>query len=298
MSDFQFVQNPLSKKWIILAPRRAKRPDVAKGSEPVCPFCLGREKEEKELYRVGGIYPDANWQIRIIPNKFPFAPIHEIIIHSSDHHKNFGELPLSAVELILQTYRLRYNLHKNTGQPYIFHNRGEAGGESLPHAHTQLAVIPHDVKMDFVRLASDGDLPNVAKGQQKQETKYFILFCPKSSQWPDEVWIAPRLRGRTFGEIMDEEIVDLSSILNRLISILGIRHGNEFPFNFYIYPGGDWYLRIVPRLKVLGGFEIGTGIFINTQDPIETIEFIKEHFENPNIEKIKTIHQASYSKRA
>ena len=99
------------------------------------------------------------------------------------------------------------------------------------------------------------------------------------------------------GEIKDREIIDLAIILPRLIRIFNLRHGLEFPFNFYIYPGGDWYLRIIPRVKVLGGFEIGTGIFINTQDPKETMEFIKEHFENPNEDKIKTIHHAIYHKR-
>jgi len=43
--------------------------------------------------------------------------------------------------------------------------------------------------------------------------------------------------------------------------------GADFPFNFYIYPGGDWYLRLIPRVKTPGGFEIGTGILVNTTDP-------------------------------
>ena len=297
MSDFEFLQNPLSKKWVILSPRRAKRPDIAHGIEPVCPFCPGKESEEKEVYRVGGEVGDSNWQIRVIPNKFPFAPIHEVIIHSPDHHRNFGELSLSAVALILKTYRQRYNTHAKSGQVYIFHNRGENAGESLPHPHTQLAVVPFGVRMDLPRLAQDGDLQNVTAGQQNHETKFFTLFCPKTSQWPDETWIAPKLRGRAYGEIKDAEIKDLAFILSRLIHIFDLRHGLEFPFNFYIYPGGDWYLRIIPRVKVLGGFEIGTGIYINTQDPEETIEFIKEHFEKPNEEKIKTVHRATYHKR-
>lgn len=309
MPDFEFLQNPLSKKWMILAPRRALRPNVAKGPEPVCPFCRGKEKEEKEAYRVparnarasvaggGGKVGDSNWQVRVLPNKFPFAPIHEIVILSPDHHKSFEELPLSQVELVLKVYRQRYNTHKEKGQVYIFHNHGEAGGESLPHPHTQLAVVPFGVRLDLPRLAADGDLETVTVGQQNQETKFFTLFCPRSSQWPDETWIAPKLRGRAYGEIKDAEIKDLAFILSRLIQIFNLRHGLEFPFNFYIYPGGDWYLRIIPRVKVLGGFEIGTGIYINTQDPTETIEFIKEHFENPKAEKIKTIHRARYHKR-
>lgn len=294
--DFTFLPNPLSGKWVILAPRRAKRPDVAKGTEPVCPFCVGREGDEQEVYRVGGDPGDSNWQVRVLPNKFPFAPIHEVIIHSPDHHKNFGELPIDQVALIFQTYRQRYQTHQGKGQVYIFHNRGEGGGESLPHPHTQLAVIPNDIRMDIARLAASEEMEQVATDQEVYETTCFILFCPQSSQWPDEVWVAPKARGRAFGEITDEEISDLAHTITRLIEIFDLRHGREFPFNFYIYPGGDWYLRLIPRVKGLGGFEVGTGIFVNTQDPKETIRFIKEHFDQPDREKIQTSHQAEYGK--
>jgi UDPglucose--hexose-1-phosphate uridylyltransferase len=75
-----------------------------------------------------------------------------------------------------------------------------------------------------------------------------------------------------------------------------LRHGHEFPFNFYISPRKEWYLRIIPRIKTLGGFELGTGVSVNTQDPRETIKFIKEHFESPNVEKILSEHRAKYHK--
>lgn len=297
MSDFQFLQNPISKKWVILSPRRAKRPDVANGIEPVCPFCPGKESDEKAVYEVKNAQ---GWQIRVLNNKFPFAPIHEIIINSPDHHKNFGELPLSQVELILKTYRQRCEVHEKKGQVYIFHNRQKAGGESLPHPHTQLAVVPFEVELDMARLATPGEMEIAAKDQVFKETNHFVIFCPKTSQWPDEVWVAPKERGNLFNSIKDNQISDLAFTLSRLIQIFDLRHGLEFPFNFYIYPGGDWYLRIIPRVKVLGGFEVGTGIMVNTQDPRETIEFIKEHFDQPvggpNEEKIKTIHAAAYHK--
>ena len=67
------------------------------------------------------------------------------------------------------------------------------------------------------------------------------------------------------------------------------------PFNFYIYPQQDWYLRLIPRLKTLGGLEIGTGIFVNTQDPNETISFIKEHFNDFNEATNQDI-EAKYSR--
>lgn len=276
--DFKFLQNPLTHSWVVIAPRRAKRPDEAKGDISFCPFCIGVE-DEKEVYRIGGETGDNNWQVRVVPNKFPFAPIHEIIIHSPDHHKNFEELPKSHVELILKTYRQRFQTHKDKGQVYIFQNHGEKAGESLPHPHTQLAVVPSNIRLDMPRLAIGGELLEITRDQVVLETTFFQLFCPKTSEWPDEVWVHPKKSSGSYGQISDEEISDLAFVLKRLIQIFSLRHGNEFPYNFYIFPGNNWYLRLIPRDKSLGGFEIGTGIYINTQDPAETIDFIKKHFE-------------------
>ncbi len=322
MGDFTFLENKITGKWVISSPRRASRPQEENGTEPMCPFCPGREGEEKEVYRLGSV--------RVIPNKFPFAPIHEIIIHSPDHHKNFDQLPLPQINLILQTYRRQYNEYSYKGQVYIFHNRGEKGGESLPHPHSQLAVVPFNVKMEIPPLnsviASDqrkrGNLPDLEdphvesldsphddnkkiatssssmgtpRNDMVVETPQFSLFCPQTSQWPDEVWIAPKARNKTFGETTDKDLLDLSQILQRLIQIMCIRHDNNFPFNFYIYPGNDWYIRVIPRLKTLGGFELGTGVYVNTQDPKETMTFIKEHFDNSDVKNIKKDHLAGYS---
>lgn len=288
--DFKFLENPISGKWVISAPRRAKRPNISKGTEPVCPFCVGTEKDDKEVYRVGGEPGDPNWKIRVIPNKYPFAPIHEIIIHSPDHNKNFDELPLDASKLVVETYRQRYRTYEDKGQVYILCNHGKAGGESLPHPHSQLAVIPDNVKLEIPKLVE------YLEADEFQETSEFVIYCPKFSVWPDEVWIHPKKRERNFGQITEEEIGDLAKVLHRMIQIFDLRHGHEFPFNFYIYPGNDWYLRLIPRVKTLGGFELGTNVFINTQDPKETMAFIKEHFESPNVEKIKGEHQAEYRK--
>jgi UDPglucose--hexose-1-phosphate uridylyltransferase len=292
MADYTFTKDQVTGKWVILAPRRSKRPDVSKGTaEPVCPFCPGKEKDEPELYRVGGQPGDSNWQVRVIANKFPFAPHHEIILHTPDHEQGFNELPIDHIKQIFTVYRLRYNTHKDKGQVYIFHNRGTQAGESLPHAHSQLTVIPKDVTIDSPRLVRTS---LGLKTDQFFQTQHFVIFCPASSQWPDEVWVAPKRQGTSFGEITDDEISDFALVVSRLIQIFHLRHAKEFPHNYYIYPGGNWYLRLIPRLKRPGGFELGTGIFVNTQDPAETIQFIRENFETVDVEKIQKEHLAEY----
>lgn len=329
MPDFRFVYNSGAKKYVILDPNRAKRPNIGHKTEKVCPFCVGIEKTQTELYRVGGSVYDTNWQIRVIQNKFPFAPIHEIIIHSPDHHKNFEELPRAQVELILKTYRDRYIANEQNGIVYIFHNRGIAAGESIPHPHTQVTVVPKDIPLDtpyldnefykqieqknsntnsanfenktnsktaskfginnlgFIKMLLDQNKKTNAASLDFIKTKNFLIFCPADSQWPDEVWIAPQVKGQAFGQISDLEISDLAFCLQRIISIFDLKLGHEFSFNHYIYPGKNWYLRIIPRTKILGGFEAGTGIIVNTQDPKKTFIFLKENFFEPDIYKIR-----------
>jgi UDPglucose--hexose-1-phosphate uridylyltransferase len=224
------------------------------------------------------------------------------------------------VELILYTYRQRYNQHAKQGQVYIFHNRGHEAGESIHHPHSQLVVVPFDVKLSTPQLSTvvtpqvvNEDMPfftqkwwgisqpsefeSIPAAEERVETEHFYITCPASSEWPDEVWIAPKQTGHVFGEITEAHIKDLAFVLQRIIQIFDLRHGNAFPFNFYIYPGENWYLRLVPRIKVLGGFEVGTSIMVNTQEPAQTMAFIKEHFTEPNHEKIRTQHQADYRKK-
>lgn len=293
MADFQFLHNPLSRTWVISAPRRATRPDEAKKHLRTCPFCPGGEADKQEVYIIDTARENlVDGPVRVVYNKFPFAQIHEVVIHSSDHLKSFTELPLNHVSAVFQAFQHRYNEHARRGQVVIFHNHGIEAGESLPHPHTQIAVIPEKIHIDAPELRSV--LPQEKK--YREETDGFLLLTPIVSQFPDEVWIVPKTKGKTFGQITEKECVELSYLVKQLVLIFDHRYNRDFPFNFYIYPGENWYFRLIPRVKSIGGFELATGIFVNTQKPEETMEFIKEHLHKPNLEKILKDQQAGYEK--
>jgi len=264
----QYLQNPITKKWIVFAPQRSKRPDVARGMEPVCPFCNGHENlTPPEVFRIGKGEPNKEgWDVRVIPNLYPITKIHELIIHSPDHHKNLMDLPPKQVRMIFEAYRARFLFHKAKGQVFLFHNHGKMGAESLPHPHTQLCVIPFEIPLEAGRL---GDPNNLAF-----ETGKFMVFCPRTSEWPFETWIVPKRRGFQFDEIDEAELTDFSSLVPQVLKKLGSKLDGEFAFNFFIYPGGDWYWRLIPRTVNRGGFELGTGIMVNTLDPKETIKLL------------------------
>jgi UDPglucose--hexose-1-phosphate uridylyltransferase len=289
--DFKFVNIPSLQNWIILAPKREKRPYVEnKSKTPFCPFCLGNEKRDPDIFRIGGEDHDQKWSVKVIKNKFPFAPIHEVIIHTPQHLQSLSELSVEQVKLVIEAFVNRFNTHIKEGTVCIFSNSGHDAGESIRHSHSQLAVVPHEVPIVVPSLEEFLDYR-----EEHLIVKDFKIVCPPYSQWPDEVWIVPNERGKLFGEIAYGEMENLAYVLRRLVYIFEARHGEDFPYNFYIYPHRDWYLRIMPRAKIAGGFEIATGIFVNTQDPRDTMGFIKAHFFEEDREKIK-LRKAEYRK--
>jgi len=277
----KFVPDVKTQRWIVIAGGRVNRPadPAAPTSGPkykVNPFATGNESmTPPEVYRVGEGEPGKpGWKVRVVPNKFPITDIHEVIIHSPDEAHDLEDLPLEQVILILQTYRQRYQAHQNDGHVLIFCNHGLSSGASLVHPHAQLVVIPHQINLDA--LARE-PVNNIV-----EDNTYFTVYCPDFSQWPYEVWIAPKKEKTLFGNISDEEIKDLGQILKSTLcrlkgcydnpEVKKIRADIPFAYNFYIYHGENWFIRIIPRFIHRAGFELGTGLNVNMIDPKDAAE--------------------------
>jgi len=303
----RYIPDIKTRRWIVISPQRAKRPDQVDKPEPdeqisqrqgysylsSCPFCLGNEDQTppeisrtiKSADRFVEITAAKNqastgWLVRTVPNKYPITDFHEVIIHSPDHLKDIAEFDPFQIEIILKNYRSRYNANQNFGNVIIFNNKGEGSGESLVHPHSQVVVIPKQIKLDLLSLEP---IQNPI-----EENNFFVVYCPDFSQWPYEVWIAPKVcftkEGEkfTFGVITDEQIKDLTNILKTTLSRLKQKYqeinsnSNDFSYNFYISPFKNWYLRIIPRFIKRAGFELGTGLSVNITDPAQACQELKK----------------------
>lgn len=269
----RYVPDISTHRWVIIAPKRKERPKgegEKTGEKILCPFCPGNEHlTPPEIYRWGKNYPtDKEWLVRVVPNKFPITDIHEVVIHSPDHTKDIAELPPEHVEILFKVYRERYRSLSAHGQVLIFNNKGEKSGESLNHPHSQIVVIPRQIKIDVLEREP---INNVVF-----ENDFFITYCPDFSQWQYEVWICPKnAKDKNFGEIKDQEIGHLAKTVQGILQKLLAK----FPglsYNFYIYPGNNWYLRIIPRISERAGFELGTGLSVNSVDPHEAAEELRK----------------------
>lgn len=277
----KFVPDIKTQRWIVIAPSRVTRPDEHRDPVPkkVCVFCSPNENlTPPEVMRIGeGEKDKPGWKVRVVPNKFPITDIHEVIIHSPAHDQDVADLSIEQVTLLVSVYRSRFQYHQQNGQVMIFSNHGEHAGASLTHPHSQLVVIPRQINLDalirepFMNIVEDN--------------KFFVTYCPDFSQWPYEVWIAPKKTGTNFGNISDEELNDLVRVWQNSLKRLAVKYKDasvnkmypELPFayNFYIHHGTDWFIRIIPRLIHRAGFELGTGLNVNIVDPTVAAEELK-----------------------
>jgi len=265
----KFVPDIKTQRWIVISPTRQARPDEHKDkTKQVCPFCEGNESmTPPELMRLGdGEKDKPGWKIRVVPNKFPITDIHEVIIHSPDHTKDIEDFDNAQVQMLLSIYRSRYQAHVDDGQVMIFCNHGEHAGASLSHPHSQLVVIPRQINLDALVREP---VMNVV-----EDNDFFVTYCPDFSQWPYEVWIAPKAENTAFGDVNEKALKDLAAILKRALKKLYVKHST--PYNFYIHHAKNWFIRIIPRLVHRAGFELGTGLSVNVVDPAEAAKELKE----------------------
>jgi len=288
---------------MVANPRRLIRTGMD-GKPFRCPFCEGNEADTPpEVYRVGG--GEANkpgWQIRVVPNLFPITDIHEVIVHSPDHEKNIEDFSQAQVENIIKTYINRFNFLKDKGKVFIFHNCSLTSGASLIHPHSQVSIVPSEIPT--ITLAVQ---PVVNIVEQVGE---FVSYCPEYSEWAYELWITKitndklqmtnELQITNFENINETQIKNLAKILQSSIRKLKKIHATNphyakkaFGYNFYIFvpshPKGDqtqpvipseveesFYLRIIPRFMERAGFELSTGIMVNSVSPEKAAEELKK----------------------
>ncbi|TES92459.1 MAG: galactose-1-phosphate uridylyltransferase [Candidatus Cloacimonadota bacterium] len=248
---------------------------------------------------------EGNVERKEIENLFLLMPgigSHEVIIETPIHNTTIGLLSNDAVIEIIHSYRERFlSLSKDSRFKIviIFKNHGEGAGTSLEHPHSQLIatpIVPHHIRNrieEAVKYYDDWGkcvYCSIIEAELKlkeriiRETEHFIAFVPFAASLPFEISIIPKKHAATFGEISDSEISDLSKILIYVLGAL-YRKLNNPDYNYIIHtaPFSDkgeeyyhWHIEILPRLTKVAGFEMGSGIYINTSIPKECASFLKE----------------------
>jgi UDPglucose--hexose-1-phosphate uridylyltransferase len=288
--SFFIREDPLTSDRRIIASVRSRRPHLIKEiaeEEPFqCPFCAGNEAlTPKELFVVKG---RSGWLVRVIPNKFPAIPhMHDVIVDSPKHEDDIDSI--EHLDKLLWVYKERLvHYYNREGVRYValFRNRGRSAGASIPHPHSQVLATPfyprrylkekeryemesRDVLGDFLRRELE------LQERVLSVSKNFVVLMSYAPTTPYEVWIVPREKISSF--VFENRFEELAEVLRNTLSLLKSFLGESLPYNITFQSAPPWdrdyhyYIRVLPRIAVFGGFELETENIIVSVAPEEAV---------------------------
>ncbi|TAN41489.1 MAG: DUF4931 domain-containing protein [Nitrospirae bacterium] len=111
-----------------------------------------------------------------------------------------------------------------------------------------------------------------------ERSRRFIAIKPFASRYEWEVHILPLTHQADYIDATPEDLDDLAGILKRTMTRLHAVLGGV-QYNFFIHslphgqeyagssPAFHWHIEICPRTSIPSGFELGSGLFVNTICP-------------------------------
>jgi UDPglucose--hexose-1-phosphate uridylyltransferase len=230
----------------------------------------------------------------------PSAGLHEVVAESPGHGDSLGRLPVEHVELVLRAWRDRNRaLLEVPGIEHviIFKNHGPGAGSSLDHPHSQivgLPVLPAQVQIRLEEAIRSYSVfgrclycqmlerERADRSRLVDECGDFTAFIPYAAFSPYSLWIFPRTHNSCYAQLEDGDLADLAGILHRCLQRLD-RLLDDPAYNLVVrsLPSAGnryfhYYLAIVPRLSKAAGFELGTGMFINSHLPEDDARELRE----------------------
>jgi len=226
---------------------------------------------------------------------------HEVVIESPRHNLCPALDTPENLSVTLQTMQSR--CRELTEDPRVehiicFQNHGEHAGTSLLHPHSQiiaLPVVPYEVRMRAEEARRYFDDTGVCVFCQMlhdelqageriiAENASFVAFVLYAALSPFHIWILPRRHEASFLHASPTELADLGEILRYVLRKLyyGLRDPDynyvirtaplRDPSHEYLH----WYVTVVPRVTRAAGFELGSGMFINTALPEDSAAFLR-----------------------
>jgi len=120
-----------------------------------------------------------------------------------------------------------------------------------------------------------------------EKSKKFIAVKPFASRYEWEVHILPLVHSADFLSATDQDLADLAGLFKRTMARLNVLLGGV-QYNFFIHSvphgaeyGGNansfhWHIEICPRTSIPTGFEMGSGLSVNTIAPEDAAERLRK----------------------
>ena len=208
---------------------------------------------------------------------------------------------MEDVSRILMAFQMRgvvMALDDRIEHVIYFKNHGVRAGTSLLHPHSQiigLPMVPYDVRTrdEEARRYFDDTGNCVYCDMLKDELKDrrrviaenddFVAFLPYAALSPFHIWIMPREHQSSFlmvSPISIDRLAEMTRFLLRKV-YYGLNDPDynivlrSAPVKAWYADHLHWYVTLIPRVTQTAGFELGSGMYINTALPEESAAFLR-----------------------
>lgn len=315
MNESEIRKDYFKDKYVIISPKRSKRPRQIKKStdqesNQICYFCPQNFTEENITYQDNN--ENGDWEIVSIINKFSALTLDneraygqcEVIIETRKHGLDINDFSVDHIMRILDAYIDRYNALRQIDKVQyviIFKNEGGKAGASITHTHSQLIALPMvppkvlSESNDYHRYrAKNGTCPYcdiIIKETDGPrivwEDENLFALAPYASESPYEVWLIPKRHINQISYLTREEKLSFSTALKTILNKLdelGIAY-NYFVENTINDKDYHMHIKIEPRPNIWAGLELGTGIIINPISPEFASKTYRNEIENEDTVK-------------
>jgi len=246
--------HPLIKDWVMIVSHRQNRPQMPKDW---CPFCpgSGRVPDCYDVLKYDNDFPALS-QNPPVPDevatefyktKEAYGKC-EVILYSPDHNITLPELPPPHVRKVVELWTERFAELKSDEKikyVFIFENRGEIVGVTMPHPHGQIYGYPYipkklQLELDACRehyeaggscLICDMVKDEVKSGERVIfENDGFIVFLPFFTEYPYGVYIVSKRHTQNLGQFTEREKTNLACAIRETAGMLDALFDYRFPY--------------------------------------------------------------------
>jgi UDPglucose--hexose-1-phosphate uridylyltransferase len=246
----------------MVAANRQNRPNMPRDW---CPFCPGSGKVPDD-YRVWS-YPNDfpvlkrpadRVESADLPSVYAASPaegVSEVILYSPDHRASLYDLDedhlLELVELWCERTAVAAR-HPAVKQVFVFENRGEAVGVTMPHPHGQLYGYPFvplklQVELESCRLwhAEHGGclICELARAEREAgvrtvyENDHFYACIPYFTDYPYGVFVFAKRHLVRLGDMTADEKASFGRVLRAVTKGMDSLFDARFPYMMCFHEG-------------------------------------------------------------
>jgi len=230
---------------------------------------------------------------------------HEVLVDTPVHGQEPHMFSVEKMCRVMCSINDRIGIIKNMdGIKYVqvFKNNGPMAGASIAHSHWQIIGVPvvpmeqerslrafEEYKNDKEKCLLCDMLQHELEEKSRivYENELFAVFIPYAAKFCFELWIVPKRHMKAFSDMTNDEYMALAEALKKVIHAVTLLR-EDVSYNICLQDAPKncredeyhWYMRILPRIGAMAGFEHGTSCYINPMLPEDAAETMRENLKH------------------